>query len=286
MVKRRRKSAPEIKGAIEIIQDERKKASTNLETAADETDLEYLMKTVQALISTNTDIWGRCNHHEALDTEWNVRLLCCETATLQADCSSYSNISHIEVTSTPTMSTFNIGHPPELPISLTDIFAVKSSGNFYDCDEYLKKSLILSDDVLPGFLKTLQTHLEDVQVFLGRIESWILEGTSNLEYLNTLFETDIGNEIEQQHIFFSKFKSYSDEGNFEFNLRTDEGRQRLEAMVAFFKIGKYVREPAHNVNHDPSSDSSSGSSERRVPEPCHDSSSDSCSDSSSGWRRP
>ena len=256
MIKRRRKSA------IDIIQDERKKASTNLETAADETDLEYLMKTVQALISTNTDIWGRCNHHEALDTEWNVRLLCCETAKLQADCGSYSNRSHITVTSTPTMSTFNIGHPPELPVSLTDIFAVKSSGNFYEYDEYLKKSLILSDDVLPGFLKTLQTHLEDVQVFLGRIESWILEGTSNLEYLNTLFETDIdiGNEIEQQHIFFSKFKSYSDEGNFEFNLRIDEGRQRLEAIVAFFKIGEYVQEPAHNVNHDSSSDSSSNSS--------------------------
>lgn len=284
----------------EIIQKEREKVASSFSgvsgsttstinegIACNEMDLEYLMKTVRAIITVNTDIWVRCKERAHSPPRVTVRggiemkTRCFDKVSLIALTQQVCGSTKIDISSKLTWSSCDFGVLPKLPACLTDICPM------YDTDainvlqpdryeEYFKKSLILSDDVLVGFLATLQKHLEDVQVFLGRIETWLLERTSNLDYLNDLFGTNVKTENIMEgemkiaegrrkkmkkrgpysnrspqspfldsssdnippKLFFSIASKANDQFNLKFDLRTQKGRERLEAMVSFVKIAQ------------------------------------------------
>jgi hypothetical protein len=58
---------------------------------------------------------------------------------------------------------------------------------FHCCNAYLKKAALLNDGVLVSFLTQVQEHLENVQIFLGKIETWLSEPVSSTQFLNELF---------------------------------------------------------------------------------------------------
>jgi len=59
--------------------------------------------------------------------------------------------------------------------------------------EYLKWSFILEKSILFPFLAILKDHLEEFQVFLGSIESWLL-GSNDL-FLQEIFNVRLGENV-------------------------------------------------------------------------------------------
>ena len=47
---------------------------------------------------------------------------------------------------------------------------------------------MLHDDILEQFLCKFKQHLESIQVCLGKIESWLLEPKSNIQFLEETFQ--------------------------------------------------------------------------------------------------
>jgi len=211
----------------ELIVNERKHART---TCGCETqyDLEHLMKSVRALIGTNKEIWDRCKENKVNsqitgietmmflgtddhDNRIQIRRISYEEVTIRSK-ESHNIIDEvhclrprgndntvIEVISRPKLTIFDFKAPPKLPQSWTDTFAGhgEQTGLEFDYEEYFKRALILNDDVLVSYLASFLTHLEDMHVFLGNIETWLCEGNSNLAFLNDLFCKNV--EIQDIH---------------------------------------------------------------------------------------
>lgn len=55
---------------------------------------------------------------------------------------------------------------------------------------YLDISIILCDEVLLPFLVAFLKHLQEMQVYLGKIETWLSESESRVKFLNDLFENE------------------------------------------------------------------------------------------------
>jgi hypothetical protein len=60
-------------------------------------------------------------------------------------------------------------------------------GMFPDYECFLERSLVLHGDVLALFLVELKEHLELVQVFLGKIEAWMMEPIEHIKFLDETF---------------------------------------------------------------------------------------------------
>ena len=82
---------------------------------------------------------------------------------------------------------FNLHPLFNLPTGL-DIFQPKTEKTgFIDYKSFLQTSLMLHDDMLLPFLTQFKEHLEKVQVCLGGIDSWLMDTTSNVAYLENTF---------------------------------------------------------------------------------------------------
>jgi len=79
----------------------------------------------------------------------------------------------------------------EIPAGLNDLFVVKYQAApyhaFIDYDAFFRTAIMLHDDILEPFLVKLKQHLESIQVCLGKIESWLLEPKSNIQFLEETF---------------------------------------------------------------------------------------------------
>jgi len=60
-----------------------------------------------------------------------------------------------------------------------------------DYEGYIERASLLQNGVLTSFLQKLQTHLEEVQYYVGEIEEWLTEPQSVVAFLNDLFEKDL-----------------------------------------------------------------------------------------------
>jgi len=61
-----------------------------------------------------------------------------------------------------------------------------------DYSEYLQRSFILEESILLPLLAILKDHLEEYQVFLGKVESWLMESTRNATFLRKTFNVKLG----------------------------------------------------------------------------------------------
>mmetsp|Transcript_14447 Transcript_14447/g.20353 ORF Transcript_14447/g.20353 Transcript_14447/m.20353 type:complete len:160 (+) Transcript_14447:500-979(+) len=80
--------------------------------------------------------------------------------------------------------------PTSIPPELTNILSYKKhKGELLpDYDHFLETSLLLCEDVLIPFLLKLKTHLEEIQVFLGIIESWLMESAGCNNFVKEVFK--------------------------------------------------------------------------------------------------
>lgn len=156
-------------------------------------DLPYLLRATRALIAMNKSIWDRCQENRSETTADGVlpfsRVSIVQIRT-RVDNSQTTFQVHMAVTSK------DFGVPPPVPQELAALLAVplplsstKNSGcDLPDYAAYLDHATLLRDEVLVPFLVKLKDHLESIHVFLGTIESWILEPLGHSQFLHEVFD--------------------------------------------------------------------------------------------------
>lgn len=178
----------------EILQDLRQKARKSLlkskrSKSQSSDDLDFLVNSVKALIGMNTEIWDVCQAQGLFKhTAENIRMakFCYEEAVAKKPAQQ-----KLTVTTRLKMVAKNFGKVPHMPIALTNIITLDNaeSAVLPRYDVYFEKAALLDDEVLVGFLNALKKHLEDIQVFLGKIEEWLREPQSTVDFLNELLKT-------------------------------------------------------------------------------------------------
>lgn len=156
-------------------------------------DIGFLVKTTQALIGANKEIWQRCLGSENRAGKGNFVFERVGFTKIQARTwpSGYYRQHTLKVEAIPVLVRKDFGKPPKFPSQLATIIAPSSDsdGIFMDYDEYLKIALLLNVDTLLPFLSVLKNHLEDVQIFLGAIDGWLMETSICVDYIVDNFKT-------------------------------------------------------------------------------------------------
>mmetsp|Transcript_18449 Transcript_18449/g.28047 ORF Transcript_18449/g.28047 Transcript_18449/m.28047 type:complete len:428 (+) Transcript_18449:49-1332(+) len=209
------------KRGYDFLNDLRNNAQQLLSRSDDERDVEYMVELVRGLIGANNEIWERCKDHMAerkYELERNSRFVFrnkvkmmrmsyqrVHVKTKQHDELKQDKLEdgtrtgpismHISVNRDPNTRDFEL--PPSIPRTLTNIIAQAAASIrsrhqlFPDYRAYLNNAVLLQDDVLKYFLQVLQNHLEEVQLYLGKIEEWLSEPQLIAEFLNELFKSSL-----------------------------------------------------------------------------------------------
>jgi len=102
--------------------------------------------------------------------------------------------------------------------------------------KYLKRSLILEDSIMLPFLAILKDHLEEYQVFLGNVESWLMENTGNTIFLEKTFNVTLAicKGIGQKYLHRAVYPlNNNSQYDLSFDIRNDKGRAELTKFLAF-----------------------------------------------------
>jgi len=233
----------------------RKKIKTNLTALVKECHQgvkpEYLLKTTQALVTSNNEIWNRCkanlkNHQteqfnqlsekpklifqhvgftvvKALSRmDGNGRSL----APLEFQ---YQCIEQTKAFSVPCFP---------LPLRTVVIPSLDKDG-MLNYVEYLKRSFILDKSIMHPFLSIFMDHLEQFQVFLGNVESWLKENTQNVTFIEAIFNVNLASSKQVGTNYILKREQYPSNDKSQYNLlfdvSNDNDRKKLTTFLAFIK---------------------------------------------------
>lgn len=199
--------------AEEFLHSARERARSSLtsflddasETAVNIQELSYLLRTTRALITMNTGIWERCKANRSETFEGVLAF-------------SRVSIPQVKTTADTKTITFQIetavtskdfGAPPPLPRELSELLAVPllrpqeietfRSGTltgFPDYATYLDRATLLRDESLVPFLVKLKDHVENVHVFLGSIEAWLMDPLCQVQFLEDTFDAVSQNQVD------------------------------------------------------------------------------------------
>ena len=142
-------------------------------------DLNYLLGAVRGIIEINEEIWERCKAGRSQTTEGDFPFS--RVSINPVTCKSKGNETMIKVV--PKETTKDFGSPPNVPEILLEHVPMvipeenktgpsKISG-LPRYDMVFGQFSALHPDVLVPYLLRLKEHLEDIQVFLGEIDSWL-----------------------------------------------------------------------------------------------------------------
>lgn len=147
-------------------------------------DLDYMMKSVRALIKIVEEIWSNCKDHR-VGTDMKFRQVNFIEATVNKQVGASTSLC---ITTKEKILVEDFGNPPEMPKKLMNLIsAPEKIDDLPDYTSYLKNALTLCDNVLLAFLKSFQYHLKNVQTYLGQIEAWLSEPESVVNFLNEVF---------------------------------------------------------------------------------------------------
>ena len=204
---RKRKGAPVVptagKDPEAFLRHVREQKSTEMEKAKParrrgqqgSDNLNTSIRLVGALISTNEEIWSRCK--ESLCTSENDEqynrptfLRVSVGATIEVHSHPGSTLTFTTKPIAEQCDAFNLPQIKDIPKNLTSFFMVSTredSTNMPDYEKLFHSLLLLEDDVLIPFLNVFKDHLEDVQVRLGQVETWLTESEACATFLKELF---------------------------------------------------------------------------------------------------
>jgi hypothetical protein len=133
---------------------------------------------------------------------------------------------------------FNMEPLTELPASLKNVFVVQYKAEplnaFIDYDAFFQSAIMLHEDILKPFLAMLKYHIESIHVYLGEIETWLLEPKSNIEFLEKTFELELDFSKygrEKRHVLKVCDDSGKHERNFE--ITSQRERHKLKKFLEF-----------------------------------------------------
>lgn len=135
-----------------------------------EVDLDHLVRTVRAIVSTNKEIWEGCKGSKCSESDGALCFGRVGYSKVMVKTESSSSLNFEAVAETTTK---DFGYFILLPDKLTYIITpnMGEDGIFPDYERYLDTCLLLHEDILGPFLASLKEHLEAMQVFLGSINS-------------------------------------------------------------------------------------------------------------------
>ena len=153
-------------------------------------DVEQNIREIRAIIITNDEIFDRCMGSRKQDSYTTFVRFSSDLVEARTIASAIQFVTYPK----RSEKSFDMTPLAELPASIANIFVLqkKSFADFIDYEALFEKSLILHDEVLGAFLEQLKDHLvSSVQVCLGRIETWLMEKETNINYLESRFDVII-----------------------------------------------------------------------------------------------
>ena len=216
-------------------------------------DIEQNTRAIQALLKINAEIFGRCMGSGTIDDEgksatftrygFDVVRVCQNQAT---------NKTQFITESGRSQQSFDIRPCSELPTGIDNVFVVQYQASPFDLlidyDSFFNSAIMLHDDILEPFLVQLKVHIESIHVRLGKIESWLLEPKSNIEFIEATFEKKLeipaAGDFEQDCDCPSGTHAQSDEClNCGYNLsqhRSIDGRLCCPNFGTYFRCDKKI----------------------------------------------
>lgn len=153
------------------------------------TDLDIAIKTIEAILVTNEEIFHRCQELLLNENEhYAENQLFAKYAFKEVKVWAFNpTITQVVVFTDREEAWFNLRPLLNLPDGLNMFHPQREKSGFINFRALLQMSLMLHDDMLLPFLAKLRDHLESVQVCLGNIDSWLMETAHSIEYLETKF---------------------------------------------------------------------------------------------------
>jgi len=231
----------------------RKKIRTSLTALVKERDkgveLDYLINTIKALVASNNEIWDRCKanlknpHNKQFNQLSEAPALVFRRVgfsvvhVLSKSDGDGGSADPLEFKS-KWMEQTKAFPVTCLPHSLrTVVIPSLDKDGMVNYLEYLKRSFILEESIMFPFLAILKDHLEEFQVFLGNVESWLEESSRNAIFLQKTFNLPFqtSKQIGQIYILQTTKHPSNDESQYRlsFDISTSKGRERLTQFFAF-----------------------------------------------------
>ncbi len=159
-------------------------------------DLPYLLRATRALIGLNNSIWDQCHDNQSEIIDGDLPFSRVSIVRIKTQVEGTKTTFHIQT----TVTSKDFGALPLLPPELSALMSVpmlssddtsssrQSAARFPDYAMYLDRATLLRDETLLPFLITLKDHLESLHVFLGAIESWLMEPLGQWQFLKDVFD--------------------------------------------------------------------------------------------------
>lgn len=180
----------------EFMDHVRNRASKKLERVVTKSnrldDLDLAVKTTRALLSSNKEIWQRCVESGCGPQDDKLIFERAAFTKIQVKTTSINATQKtLSFQAVPELTTNDFGAPKPVPEQLTEIVAptLAPDGIFPNYDRYLETALLLNKETLLPFLSVLKKHLEDIQILLGEIDSWLMTGSFCIDYMNENFNS-------------------------------------------------------------------------------------------------
>jgi hypothetical protein len=158
-------------------------------------DLDLAVKTARAIISSNKEIWQRCVESICGPNDNKLvfkRASYTKVEVKTAGPSYYASLRTLSFLAFPEFTQKDFGMPKALPEQLSNIIAptLDEKGIFADYEKYLETLILLNEDTQLACLCILKKHLEDIQIFLGEIDGWLMAGSFCVDFIVNTFEID------------------------------------------------------------------------------------------------
>ena len=155
----------------------------------DGTDLNLTICAVEALVTTNHEIFNRIMGSLSYDGINGTVFRRCGFERVKVR----QVLTKTQFTTFAEYSTmtFDLSPLKRLPAALgilQPVYQTRMLGFFIDYEHIVQSALgALHEDVLLPFLTQLKRHLETIQVCLGEVDSWLLDAESNLRFIESTF---------------------------------------------------------------------------------------------------
>mmetsp|Transcript_13754 Transcript_13754/g.33160 ORF Transcript_13754/g.33160 Transcript_13754/m.33160 type:complete len:308 (-) Transcript_13754:220-1143(-) len=172
---------------IENLKKERRDNATTETDVGDDVDddrFNILFLTVRALIDTNSEIWERCLPYMKEGPNGMLRFYRLGYPTIKAG--KYRSSKNMELSTQLKAEGKDFAAFPCFPRILSNIvpFEKQTDRSLLNYDDCLIKISCLVKSVAYHSFSIFKDHLEDIQVSLGKIETWITESEDAANFIN------------------------------------------------------------------------------------------------------
>jgi hypothetical protein len=202
--------------------------------AVESSNVEQNIREIRAIITTNAEILDRCIGSRKGNSYSTFLRYSFDVVEIRTIGSTTRFVAYPE----RSEKSFDMTPLTELPACIANIFVPpkKFFDNFIDYEAFFEKSLILHDEVLGAFLLQLKDHLlSSVQVCLGKIETWLMESESNINYLESKFGVKM--EFPERCIILKEWTTtLPGTINLQFNISEENDRKKLEKVLELMEL--------------------------------------------------